>query len=458
MQSYEELNTCLVCDSDNLKKNIFDLGLTPLANDFISIEDYNNGQRNINYPLALNQCNDCQHIQLSISVDKHKLFDNYSYVSGTSKTFVKHFEEYAKSIYQNEVFGHAPNDIILDVGSNDGTFVAEIKKYYESMGRKKVFAYGVDPAKNLYEIAKNKNVETICGYFEEEETLKEIETKILLLPYRRDQEFGMIEILTCNNAFAHSPKINEIIQGVKKLLRKDGTFIIEVQYIMDVLDNNLFDNIYHEHIHFYSLKALEKLFNKHNMRVYGCEFINTHGGSLRVFIERMEGEHEKNLKSLNKERWNYLQQNKLKCYEREEKLQEKLHDFKSNLEKIKNKLIDKLQDIYTYGGSIIAYGAPAKATTLFYYFNIDNNKYHRDDAYFPYTIDDNKLKQNTVSPGKYIPIKSINWLEQDIKNENSPEYILILAWNFKNEIIKKCKEIGYKGKFITPLPNFEIND
>lgn len=400
------ITKCLFCKGNT--NFIIDLGETPLANNFT-----NQPENQDIFPLKLIQCKDCNHVQLNYIVNRKTLFTNYLYVSGTSKVNVQHFKDYALKVIDK--FSLTDKDIVCDIASNDGCFLQNFKD-------KNIKVIGVDPAQNIAEQANNNGILTIANFFGSK------------LAYEIKKTHGKMKVITCNNMLAHNMGIKEIIKGVKILLDKDGSFIFENSYLLDIVDHNLMDLVYHEHIHHFHITPLVKLFDNLGMDIYEVERLPNHGGSIRVYacLKKSKQIHE----------------SVFQCIELEKTINEKLIKLQSNISELKLELNKLLYNINIGNKTIAIYGFPAKATTLMYGLNIDHSLIN-------FIVDDAKLKQ-----GKFIPSidiqRSIKVEHPDVINERNPDYILILAWNFADSIIEKCKANGYKGNFIVPLPELRV--
>jgi len=426
MKDCKIITKCLLCDSDT--KLILSLGKSPLANEFLS-EPVEQDK----FPLNLIQCLDCGHVQLDALVSEERMYRHYLYVSGTSPVNVKHFQDYANDILdrfftkptklpcsaafaRQESFDKDSKGLIIDIGSNDGTFLKNfttIKKL------------GVDPATNIAKQANANGIPTLNEFWNEQ-TVKE-----KVIPYIKEKyDTNCANIITCNHCFAHNADIKTIVEGVKLVLSDNGTFIFENSYLLDVAEKGIFDVIYSEHIHYYYLKPLIKFFDNLGMRVYNAErYEAQHGGSIRVFVCR---------KSANFLRTKSLQQ----LLEKEELINEKLIAFKDKINNLKLQILETLNKIKSDNKSIAIYGAPAKSTTMLHTFNIGKD-------FFDECFEDNQLKCGLFIPNKKIPIVHSN----ELKNRNY-DYIFINSWNFEKSIIKNHPE--HKGKWIVPMPEMKI--
>ena len=393
-------------------KDALHLSSTPLANDFVDSSRLNEKQPV--FPLKLSFCNNCYHTQLKDVVDPTLLYENYIYVSGTSNTFVKHFEEYAN--YAIQEFDLGNEAFVVDIGSNDGTLLRSFKE----RGLK---VLGVDPARNISEEANQNGIPTLTSFFD-----NNVSNQI-------QSQYGKADLVVANNVFAHIDDLDEATIAIEDLLMEEGVFIFEVSYLKDVVSKNLFDTIYHEHLSYHSLTPLISFFRKFGMEVIDAIKVPTHGGSIRVSVKKKNGAHEirqsVNTMILDE------QSSGMKHYRFVESLESKISDIKSNLSNIL-KTADKA------GLTISGYGAPAKATTLLYELDLHHH--------ISYIVDDNPLKQGTYTPGTHIPVVDSNTMRA-----NPTDYMVILAWNFADSIMsnnKMYRENG--GNFIVPLPDLSV--
>ena len=393
---------CRSCGNTNLKR-VVSLGYQPLANNLLSKKD----EKHELYPLELNYCSKCHNCQLSVAVDPKKMFSNYLYTSSTSLSFRNHFIEASKDYIKNLKL--KPNkSYIIDIGSNDGVALRPFK----DAGFKKIL--GVEPAKNLAKLANKNKIKTFNGFLEAK-NLKKIK--------------GNADLILASNVFAHSDKLKEMAECMFKLLKKKGTLIIEVQYLLNTLQDLTFDNIYHEHYNYWSLTSLINFFNQFNSTIYKAEKINTHGGSIRVYIQRGKKiKIENNVKILlNEEKIFGIK--KYKTYQ----------DFGIKINKLKDNVTKNINNLKKNNKKIVGFGAPAKATTALNFFGISDQ--------IDYIIEDNKLKHNKFIPGVLIPIKD----KKVLKEKNA--FILVLAWNFFKEIKKNNSNLSSKFVNIKELEN-----
>ncbi len=373
---------CRCCNSTKLKR-VLSLGYQPLAN---SLKD-KISDKITTYPLELNVCADCFNCQLSVSIDSDEMFSNYLYQSSTTKSFREHFNNAAKK-YVRE-FKLNKDAYIIDVGSNDGIGL----KPFLDLGFSNI--EGIEPAKNLADIANKNGIKTFHGYLSDK----------ALKPKKNGAD-----LLLASNVFAHSDDLKLMAECMKNLIKPDGKIIIEVQYLLNTIKDLTFDNIYHEHTNYWSLTSLKPFLEKLGLKIFKVEKINTHGGSLRVYICK-----EKDIlidKSVNEtldEEKNFGLNN-ISTY----------FAFGNQIENLKEKVLKNLKKLKKKNVPIIGYGAPAKATTALNYFGISKE--------LDFVVEDNKLKQGKIIPGVDVSI----YPKSKIKSKNST--ILVLAWNFFDEI------------------------
>ncbi len=382
---------CRSCGNNKLKR-VVSLGYQPLANNLLKKKD----EKCELYPLEVNYCENCHNCQLSVAVDQKKMFSNYLYTSSTSKSFREHFAR-AASQYVKMFKLKPKKSYIVDIGSNDGVAL----KPFKELGFKNI--QGVEPAKNLAKLANKNKIKTFNGFL----NLKNIK-KI-----KKDAD-----LILASNVFAHSDNLKEMAECMIRLLSKKGTIIIEVQYLMNTLKDLTFDNIYHEHYNYWSLTSLVNFFKQFKVKVFKAERINTHGGSIRIFISKNKNTKiEKSIKELLDEEVKFgIKQ--FKTYE----------SFGKKVYKIRDNVIKNLTKLKIKNKNIVGYGAPAKATTALNFFGISKE--------IDYIVEDNKLKHRKFVPGVKIPIYS----KQKISKKKP--LVLVLAWNFYDEIIKNNPEIA----------------
>ena len=386
---------CRSCGNINLKR-VISLGYQPLANNLLNRKH----EKHVLYPLEMNYCPNCHNCQLSVAIDPKKMFSNYLYTSSTSSTFRRHFINAAKS-YIKLLKLKPKKSYIIDIGSNDGVAL----KPFKDLGFKKIL--GVEPAKNLAKLANKNKIKTFNGFLEIS-NLKKIKKNA--------------DLILASNVFAHSDKLKEMAECMFKLLNKNGTIIIEVQYLLNTLKDLTFDNIYHEHYNYWSLTSLVNFFKQFDSTIFKAEKVNTHGGSIRVYIKKgKKVKTEKSIKTLLADENAYGIKN-YKTYK----------NFGDKINKLKENVIKNINILKKNNKHIVGYGAPAKATTALNFFGVSDQ--------IDFVIEDNKLKHNKFIPGVLIPIRD----KKNIKEKNIT--ILVLAWNFYEEI--KKNNLNLSKKFI----------
>ena len=393
---------CRSCGNTNLKR-VLSLGYQPLANNLLK----NKNEKSELYPLEMNYCDKCYNCQLSVAVDPKKMFSNYLYTSSTSQIFRDHFIKAAKSYIKH--FKLKPKkSYIIDVGSNDGVAL----KPFKDLNFKNIL--GIEPAKNLAKNANKNKIKTFNGFLNKKNTKKIKKGANLIL---------------ASNVFAHSDNLKEMAECMFKLLDKKGVIIIEVQYLLNTLKDLTFDNIYHEHYNYWSLTSLNNFFKQLNATIFRSEKINTHGGSIRIYVSK-----EKNKKVESSVKKLLIEEKKFgitkfKTYE----------NFGKKVYKIRENIIKNFNKLKKNGKKVIGFGAPAKATTALNFYGISDQ--------IDFIVEDNSLKHNKFIPGVKIPIKSKKFIKD---NKNT---MVVLAWNFYNDIKKNNSNLSKNIINIKELEN-----
>ena len=382
---------CRSCGNADLKR-VVSLGYQPLANNLLNKQ---NDKCEL-YPLEVNYCDKCHNCQLSVSVDPKKMFSNYLYTSSTSKVFREHFVKASKK-YIKDLKLNKKKSYIIDIGSNDGV---ALKPFYDQ-GFKKIL--GIEPAKNLAKLANKNKIKTFNGFLDEK-NLKKIKKGA--------------DLILASNVFAHSDKLQEMAECMFKLLSKNGTIIIEVQYLLNTLKDLTFDNIYHEHYNYWSLTSLINFFKKFDSTIFKSEKVDTHGGSIRVYIKKnKKTKIDKSVKQMLKEEEKFG----IKKFDTYKKFGEKVYKIRENVRK-------NLKKIRKNNKVIVGYGAPAKATTALNFFGVSKE--------IDFIVEDNKLKHNKFIPGVKIPIKNKSYIK------NKKNTLIVFAWNFYKDIIKNNSDLS----------------
>ncbi|MGE4218803.1 MAG: methyltransferase domain-containing protein [Alphaproteobacteria bacterium] len=404
------LTACRLCGGRDLAP-VLSLPPTPPANAFVGPDKLDAPQPL--FPLDLRLCRTCGHVQLGHLVDRSALFADYVYVSGTSPAFVEHFRTYAAGCIERA--GLRAGDLVADIGSNDGTFL----RFFTDAGMR---VLGVDPARAIAEAATANGIETRCAFFD--------------AAMARDlaREYGPARLIAANNVFAHLDDIAGFVEGVGHWLAADGLFVFEVSYLRDVLDQGLFDTIYHEHVDYHALAPLTRFFAAQGMAVVDVMRVPTHGGSLRVVVGHAGAEVSPAVERLLQEEW-----------EAGLATPQRFSAFAAAIEAAGSALRGLLAGIAQEGGRVAGFGAPAKATTLMYRFGLTGKD-------IPFIVDDSPLKQGLYTPGTHIPVVSADALMRE-----RPDYLLILAWNFAGPIMRNHARFhAAGGRFIVPLPKLEV--
>lgn len=407
--SHIHKDSCRVCKGTDLTR-ILSLGEHPPVDNFIDAARLSTEKR---YPLDVYFCGTCNLVQLLDVVAEEELFHgNYAYFSSASQPLVEHFRSYAEDLKKEQL---APGDLVVDIGSNDGVLLQFFTDGYRVLG--------IEPSANVADAARAKGIETIDGFFSVEMAKKIVETH------------GKAKVVTANNVFAHIDDIDEIVRAVKELLTDDGVFVSESHYLLDLIENREFDTVYHEHLCYYSVKPLQALFGRFDMEVCDVRRVATHGGSIRVYARRKAATP---VSSGVQELLTLEEKAGLHSVDR-------FADFQKEADAIKEKLVSLVRGFRAEGKVVTAYGAPAKGNTLLNFcgFTPEDLKYVTDTT--PYKV-------GLLTPGSHIPVVS-----PDILARETPDYILLLAWNYKDFILKKEQALRDRGaKFIIPIPDVEI--
>ena len=403
---------CRGCGNSQLRK-FLPLGLSPLANSFLSSpEEFAHEQA---FPLEVYFCESCYLVQLLDVISPEVLFRDYIYVTGTSDTIAAHNKEYAQTVV--DLLRLNAQDLVIEVASNDGSLLSCFKTH-------NVRTLGIDPAVNIVEKARAKGIESIAEFFNSE------------LAAKVRQSHGAAKAIIGNNVLAHVDETQDFLSGAQQLLSDDGLLIVEVPYLGELLDRLEYDTVYHEHLCYFSVSALMRLFEIAGMRITRVDHVSVHGGSIRVYGGKestipshsaavaalAEKEKSAGMVSLPK----YL-------------------NFSSKVEANRTAIVSLLKDLRDQGKTVVGYGAPAKGNTLLNYCNISTDL-------LAYTVDKNPMKVGLFTPGMHIPVRPVSTLV-----EKQPDYVMILAWNFAQEIMRQQHEYQQRGgKFIIPIPHPEI--
>jgi SAM-dependent methyltransferase len=404
-------NTCRLCDSPNVS---LVLKLTPSPPVDAYIPKSRLGEKQEAFPMDLYLCRDCGHGQLLDVVSPKLLFGDYIYTTSSSPGLVEYFRKYADDIFDQLKL--PVGGLALDIGSNDGTLLSFLKE-------KGLRVLGVDPAKDIAADATARGIETLPEFFNSR----------IAQTIRANR--GSFNLVTANNVFAHSDTLGDMADGVRILLAPDGVFVFEVSYLLDMIENMVFDFIYHEHLSHHSVKPLQIFLRRHGLHLFSVERTPSKGGTIRCFAQLSGGprpEQPSVAQLLKREDTFGLYQ--LETYAK----------YTARINQAKQKLQDLLKELTGAGKIIGGYGASATGTVLTYHFDLG--------AVMRFIIDDNPIRQNRYSPGHHIPIVSSKVLTQE-----KPDYIIILAWRFADLIINRNQDyLKQGGHFIIPLPELRV--
>lgn len=399
---------CQVCKSKDLTPFLF-LGYHPPVNTMTKIGDYPSQQPS--YPANLLICNACELVQLGLIVDPEILFPpEYPYTSSTTKILRENFAELAREV--KEILDVSKEDLVVDIGSNDGNLLSNFKDNFE--------VQGVTP-EQIGKKAIEKGIPTEISFFDDKVVDKIIQTR------------GQAKIVTATNVFAHMEEVHLVVQNILRLIKEDGVFISESHYLLPLVETLQYDTVYHEHMRYYSLTSIKNLLEKFELEVFHAKNIPSHGGSIRVYAGR-KGKHpvQDTVK-------------KILAEEKEKLSFDSLKEFSRKVTLSKLELSSLLLEIKKQKKKISGIGAPSRASTLINYVALDDG------------ILDNVLEiTGSQKIGKNIPGTLVPVLDEKILYEQQPDYALMLSWHIAEELLPKIKAKGFKGDFIIPLPNPRI--
>jgi SAM-dependent methyltransferase len=405
--------SCRFCNSP-LEHTLVDLGMSPLCESFLTAEQLNHMEPF--YPLHVYVCKECYLAQLEEYVSPEEIFTEYAYFSSYSDSWLDHAKRYTNLMVER--FGINTQSLVVELASNDGYLL----QYFVE---KNIPVLGIEPAKNVANVAIEKGIPTLIEFFGEGMAKRMVEQK------------KQADLILGNNVLAQVPGLNDFVAGIKILLKPKGIVTIEFPHLVKLMEENQFDTIYHEHFSYFSLITAEKIFAAHGLTIFDVEELPTHGGSLRIYARHSDDGTKP------------LTGRVTELKEREEAFglthMETYDVFSEKVKETKRKLLEFLIKARRNGKSIVGYGAPGKGNTLLNYCGI------RTD-FIDYTVDRNPYKHGRFTPGTHIPI-----FPPDKIRQTRPDYLFILPWNLKKEIITQESYIReWGGKFIIPIPEVEV--
>jgi SAM-dependent methyltransferase len=387
-----------------------DLGMMPPSDQLRREEQLTQPQLEDKYPLQVAMCRDCSLVQITETVPPEKLFnEDYIYYSSFSDSLLEHSRKNVESIIATRGLG--PQSLVIELASNDGYLL----QYYVKRG---IPVLGIDPAEGQVRAANERGVRSVCRFFTRE------------LAHQLRQEGKQADVIHANNVLAHVADTNGFVAGINLVLKEDGVAVLEFPYVKDLVDHGEFDTIYHEHLCYFSVHALVRLFERHGLTLNDVVHLPIHGGSLRIFVSRKKEVSQAVRADLEMERRTGVAD--IAYY----------RDFAGRAEAVRSGLHRLIGEVKAQGKRVAAYGAAAKGTILLNYAGLD----HRN---IDFVVDRNVHKQGRYMPGVHIPIRPVSDLL-----EKMPEYTLLLPWNFKDEILRQQEEYRRRGgRFIVPIPS-----
>src|ERR1700754_217899 len=401
--------TCRSCGCTELQK-ILSLGRTPLANALLTAQQLDEPEET--YPLELVFCPRCSLVQITETVPPEKLFREYIYLSSFSDTMLRHAEALSTSLIGSKHLG--AQSLVIEVASNDGYLL----QYYKRAG---VPVLGIEPATNIARIADQSGVRTICDFFSED------------LAVRLAGEGYKADVIHAHNVLAHVPALNGFVRGLRNLLKPNGVIVVEVPYVKDMIDHCEFDTVYHEHLSYFSLTALNHLFTRNGLTIQNVARLSIHGGTLCIYAGHEKNQDESVVQLLREEEESGL--GELNFYS----------NFGAKVERLRDELVTLLRDLKSCHKRIAVYGASAKGTTLLNFCGLGRET-------LDYVVDRSSVKQGLYTPGTHLKIHAPEKLLEDM-----PDYVLLLTWNFADEILEQQTEYRKRGgRFIVPVPQVRV--
>jgi SAM-dependent methyltransferase len=404
--------SCRSCGAPNLS-TILSLGKTPLANALLTREQL--GEIEQRYDLDLVFCPSCALVQITETVPPEKLFREYFYLSSFSETVLRHSEENAHELIQScKLSG---NSLVIEIASNDGYLL----QYYKRAG---IPVLGIEPARNIARYAEARGIPTVCEFFDFE------------LARKLNTDGTRADVVHANNVLAHVADLNGFVRGLQNLLKDHGVAVVEVPYVKDMVDRREFDTIYHEHLCYFSLTALDHLFRRHELFIEDVKRLDIHGGTIRIYARKRNTNGNARsavIATMLAEEASWVGNPQF------------YRGFGEKVERLRCDLVNMLSELKAEGKRIAVYGASAKGSTLMNYFGLGSTM-------LDFVVDRSTVKQGRYTPGTHLPIYS-----PDVLLKEKPDYVLLLTWNFADEILQQQSEYRKQGgRFIIPIPELKV--
>jgi SAM-dependent methyltransferase len=408
----EQVHRCRLCDAP-LHHTFADLGTSPLANAYIEPDEVEREEPL--YPLRAYVCADCFLVQLPAVTTPETIFGDYAYFSSYSDSWLDHARRYAEMIAERLSLG--PGSRVVEVASNDGYLL----QFFQPRG---ISVLGVEPARNVAAVARERGIPTVSEFLGRE------------VGERLAQEHGTADLVVGNNVLAHVPDLHDFVAGLRALVAADGAITMEFPHLLRLIEEHQFDTIYHEHFSYLSLIAVERLFREHDLELFDVDELRSHGGSLRIYAApsgagRAQDERVQELRRREEE----AGLTRLETYAA----------FDGAVREVKRELVEFLDGARAAGESVAGYGAAAKGNTLLNYCGVTTD-------HVQYVVDRSPYKQGRLLPGTRIPVHSPEHVMQ-----TRPDYLLILPWNLRDEIVEQMSSIReWGGRFVVPIPSVTV--
>ena len=405
---------CRLCNAE-LTATFVDLGMSPLCESILTVDQID--QMELFFPLHVLVCSNCFLVQLREYVKPESIFAEYDYFSSYSTSWVEHANQYCQKIKSKLKLDSSSQ--VYEIASNDGYLL----QHFVRMG---IPVTGVEPAANVAAVAREKNIPTIVEFFG------------MNLAGRLISQGKRANLIIANNVLAQVPNLNDFVGGMAALLNPYGVITLEFPHLERLIDENQFDTIYHEHFSYFSFVTIHRLAKNHGLKVFDVEPLITHGGSLRVYLCRADAPHASSPAV-----------GALLAHELERGFEDikTYADFSTKVHHTKRQLLSFLIELKEKGAKLCGYGAPGKGNTLLNYCGIGTD-------FLDFTVDRNPYKHGLYTPGMHIPIYPVSAID-----DARPDYLLILPWNLKQEIVEQMRHVGDWGcKFIAPIPNVDVID